>query len=231
MTTSDPPDLEKTEDQFNHNTAWQFAEVARRYDQQRFSSLTGRIFNALEQRAIGHCLDIVEQHQPVRHVLDVPSGTGRISALLLKRGYDLTCGDISDQMLDVARVAVTGLGSGAREFARMDIYDLPCAPRTFDAVTCIRLFQHLTSDERARALTELARVSKRFVIVNAMYTSPYYGLVRRMRLALGRYAPRYTMSQIEMNREFAAAGLRRVEWVFPQPFYSGNVILLLAKEE
>jgi ubiquinone/menaquinone biosynthesis C-methylase UbiE len=215
-----------TDDQFDHKTEWQSAAVARAYDQKRFSSLTGRVFDALEKWAITRQLDYIEREQPLRRVLDIPCGTGRIARLLVQRRYDLVCGDISQQMLEVARGQ---LADAAAEFLPLDIYDLPFPSDSFDCVCCIRLFQHLTSDQRMLALRELARVSKRYVIANAMYTSMYYGLVRRVRLALGRYAPRYTMSEQEMKHELTGAGLTLVRRIFPQPGYGGNVVMLMEK--
>ena len=217
-------------EQFNHNEGWKSESVAREYDAKRFSSLAGRLYNKREQQAISELLDLASRQEKIETILDLPCGTGRISELLVRRGHDVTCADISQEMLDVARERLASYTPGPSEYAIMDIYNIDRPDNSFDCVTCIRLFQHLTSDERARALRELGRVSRRYVIVNVMYTSFYYGILRGIRKVLGRYAPRYTSSRKEIQRETAAASLRVVRSIFPQPGYQGNLVLLLEKE-
>ncbi len=221
--------MSRDNEQFNHNEGWKSESVAKEYDARRFSSLAGRVYNEREQQAISELLDLASAQQQVKSVLDLPCGTGRISELLVKRGHEVTCADISNEMLDVARERLSAYSPGASDYAIMDIYNIDRPDNSFDCVTCIRLFQHLTSDERARALTELGRVSRRYVIVNVMYTSFYYGILRALRKALNRYAPRYTSSKGEIQRETAAASLRVVKSIFPQPGYQGNLVLLLEK--
>jgi ubiquinone/menaquinone biosynthesis C-methylase UbiE len=213
---------------WDHNTAWQDHAVARTYDHRRFSSWSGRLFNNLEQRALSRMLDLAEKAQPVTKVLDAACGTGRISSLLCARGYDLTSTDISDDMLAVARERLKAAAEQV-VLKKADIYNLPFPADHFDCVTCIRLFQHLTPDERASALSELGRVTKRHVIVNVTYHSPYFGALRRLRQWVGRYAPRYTCSEAELRAATQAAGLTAVKRIFPQPLYNANLIVLFEK--
>jgi ubiquinone/menaquinone biosynthesis C-methylase UbiE len=213
----------------DHTKAWQSSKVAEAYDARRFRSLGGRLYDSQEKKAIGRLLTLAAGRAPIRDVLEMASGTGRISELLANRGYALTCGDVSREMQEVAE---RRLAKAARENVRfkiLDIYAIAEPDEAFDCVCAFRLFQHLNSDERARALCELARVSRRFVLVNVMYTSAYYGLVRRLRRALGRYTTRYTSSRKEIEAELRAAGLRLVRSVFTQPGFNGNLVLLLEK--
>jgi ubiquinone/menaquinone biosynthesis C-methylase UbiE len=221
--------MSKENPEWNHNVGWQSQKVATRYDRERFIKLGGRVFDALEKRAISKLLDVIAQRQPVRRVLDVACGTGRISELLVQRGYQVTCGDISNEMLAVAQERLNRLGAHQAEFVTIDVYQTGYEDSSYDCVTCIRLFQHLTTEQRTNALAELGRVSKRYVIVNVMYTSLYYGFVRRLRLALGRYAPRYTASKQQIENELKHAGLRIVKSIFTQPGFNGNLVLLLEK--
>jgi ubiquinone/menaquinone biosynthesis C-methylase UbiE len=214
-----------------HDLAWQSETVVANYDQRRFTSITGRAFDRLEKRAIGKLLVRIETASPVRTILDLPCGTGRISEFLLERGHVVTCGDFSDAMLAASQKRFSVYPSDRVQYRKLDVYDIQYPAGTFDCVTCIRLFQHLTSDERARALRELGRVSKRYVIASVMYTSGYYAIVRKLRKALGAYAPRYTASQAEIDREAAHAGLRVVSHVFPQPAYGGGLVVLFQKSE
>jgi ubiquinone/menaquinone biosynthesis C-methylase UbiE len=215
--------------QFDHNTGWKSRAVAEEYDGRRFTSLGGTLYDRMEKRAIAECLDVAGKISPIEVVLDLACGTGRISELLAKRGYRLTCGDISDEMLRVAQRRLTSAGFEEVKFLKADIYKIEQPTTSFDCVTAFRLFQHLTSEQRARALREMARISRRFVLVNVMHTSTYYGAVRKLRQALGRYTTRYTSTQAETDQEVGHAGLRIVKSLFTQPGFNGNRVLLLEK--
>lgn len=214
---------------FDHNTDWQSKSVAEHYDERRFTSVGGRAYDRMEKRAVLSCLDAAQKASPINALLDLACGTGRMSEFLAGRGYQLTCGDISDEMLAVAKARLTSAGFGQVAFLRLDIYHTGLADEAFDCVSAFRLFQHLTSEQRAEALREMARISRRFVLVNVMFTSAYYGAVRKMRLALGRYTTRYTSTQSEIDHELKHAGLKVVQSVFTQPGFNGNRVLLLEK--
>lgn len=216
---------------FDHNTDWKSKAVAEHYDERRFTSLGGRLYDGMEKHAVTACLDVAQKISPITTLLDLACGTGRMSEFLASRGYRLTCGDISDEMIGVARRRLAAGGFGHVDFLKLDIYQTGQADAAFDCVTAFRLFQHLTSEQRARALREMARVSRRFVLVNVMHTSAYYGVVRKLRLALGRYTTRYTSTQAEVDQELDYAGLRVVKSVFTQPGFNGNRVLLMEKRE
>lgn len=224
-------DSDSAEQPFNHNTGWKSKSVAEHYDERRFTSLGGRLYDRMEKRAVAACLDAAAQITPVNGVLDLACGTGRMSEFLAARGYRMTCGDVSDEMLGVAKRRLGQAGFNDVTFLQLDIYATGQVDGSHDCVSAFRLFQHLTSEQRARALREMARVSRRFVLVNVMYTSAYYGLVTRLRHVLGRYTTRYTSSQWEIDRELDYAGLKMVKSVFAQPGFNGNRVLLMEKVE
>jgi ubiquinone/menaquinone biosynthesis C-methylase UbiE len=216
---------------FDHNTGWKSKSVAEHYDGRRFTSLGGRLYDKMEKRAIAACLDVAQQLSPITAMLDLACGTGRISEFLAGRGYRLTCGDISDEMLAVAKARLNSAGAdNVVAFLKLDIYKIDQPSENFDCVSAFRLFQHLTSEQRASALREMARISRRFVLVNVMHTSAYYEAVRTLRRALGRYTTRYTSSQTETDQELSHAGLRLVKSMFTQPGFNGNRVLLLEKK-
>lgn len=218
------------EGDFDHSKAWQSESVAGRYDQKRFTSWGGRAFDSMEKRSISALLDGAQADDGVNNVLELACGTGRISELLASRGFKLTCGDISEEMLDAAKQRLHGLPNVQVDFTTLDIYNLSQYDSQFDCVCCFRLFQHLTTEERSKALREMAKTTKRYVLVNVMYTSAYYGLLRKVRKALGRYITRYTSSDEEITRELEYAGLRKVAQKLSQPGFNGNLILLLEKK-
>lgn len=213
---------------FDHNTGWRSRTVAENYDERRFTSLGGRLYDKMEKRAIAACLDVAQQHSRIKTILDLACGTGRISEFISARGYQLTCGDISDEMLSVAKRRLDSAGADVT-FLKLDVYKIDQPSAHFDCVSAFRLFQHLTSEQRGQALREMARVSRRFVLVNVMHTSAYYEAVRTLRRILRRYTTRYTSSQAETDRELSYAGLRIVKSVFTQAGFNGNRVLLLEK--
>lgn len=214
---------------FDHNTGWRSRAVAENYDERRFTSLGGRLYDKMEKRAIAECLDMAQQHSSIETILDLACGTGRISEFIAARGYQLTCGDISDEMLSVAKTRLDSAGVANVTFLKLDVYKIDQPSAHFDCVSAFRLFQHLTSEQRGQALREMARVSRRFVLVNVMHTSAYYEAVRTLRRILGRYTTRYTSSQAETDQELNYAGLKIVKSVFTQPGFNGNRVLLLEK--
>ena len=211
-----------------HSEWWKSQKISAGYDQRRFCSLGGRFYDHREKICINQALMLAERQAPVRSVLDFACGTGRISGYLAARGHKVVCCDVSESMLQEAknRLRPTKLAQG---FVLSDIYYGSFRDNAFDCVTAIRLFQHLSSDERANALAELARISRSFVLVNVMFSSPYYDCLRRLRIAVGRYATRYTASKEEILRETSLAGLKIRATILSQPLFNGNMILLLER--
>jgi len=213
---------------FDRQAAWQSERTAADYDSQRFNSIGGRFYDFAEKRAIGALLAVAGRKQPIDRVLDIPCGTGRILHWLLQVGYRVECADVSSAMIDVAKQRI-GDAAGLIGFDVLDVFQIARARDSYDCVSCIRLFQHFGSDERIATLRELARVSKRYVLVNVMYSSGYYAFLRKLRQILGRYAPRNTVDSNDLGRESAAAGLRIVASRFAQPGYSGNLVVLMER--
>lgn len=98
-------------------------------------------------------------------VLDVPCGYGRLFPLYAHLG--MTCTGV-DFDRDMARLAVRNDDQdGKRHVLRGNILHLPFADESFDAVICIRLLHHhFHHTERHRLFSELARVSRRYVLIS-----------------------------------------------------------------
>ncbi len=101
-------------------------------------------------------------------VLDLPSGSGRMTARLLNSGYRVMAGDSSLPMLRRLSLAVD---DPHLQVACCDATATGFASRSFDAVLCNRLLHHLADSESRRAvLRELARVSRGPVVVSFFST-------------------------------------------------------------
>src|SRR5207248_815130 len=98
---------EEKDMQWDPTTHYLDVAVAERYDRERFSSLAGRVFNALERRRLVSAFRTVPR---TAKVLDVPCGTGRLAEALLEAGYTIIGADISQPMLEVARRKLARFG-------------------------------------------------------------------------------------------------------------------------
>jgi ubiquinone/menaquinone biosynthesis C-methylase UbiE len=99
-----------------------------------------------------------------RRILDVGSGAGDVPLALVRdgerRGVDVrvTCLDVSDQMLAIARRA-TG-DHPALAFVRGDGASLPYDAGAFDVVTCTLALHHFEPAGARALLSELRRVAR-----------------------------------------------------------------------
>jgi ubiquinone/menaquinone biosynthesis C-methylase UbiE/DNA-binding transcriptional ArsR family regulator len=94
--------------------------------------------------------------QPVRALLDVGTGTGRMLELFgpaIERGVGI---DLSRDMLALARERLDRAGLKHCSVRHGDIYDLPLPRDSFDAVIIHQVLHFL--DDSARAIREAARV-------------------------------------------------------------------------
>jgi ubiquinone/menaquinone biosynthesis C-methylase UbiE/DNA-binding MarR family transcriptional regulator len=105
--------------------------------------------------------------QPLADLLDVGTGTGRILELLaprIERGVGI---DLSHEMLELARVRIEQLGLRHCQVRHGDMYNLPFASGSFDAVV-FHMVLHF-ADNPTAALAESARVLRpggRLVLVD-----------------------------------------------------------------
>lgn len=98
-----------------------------------------------------------------RSILDVGCGDGYLCEQLSHGGFETVVGvDLAGSRLAYARNR-NPLG----RFSQSDVCALPFATGQFDVVTCGQVLEHLTDPERA--MRELMRVSRRYVIC----TTPY----------------------------------------------------------
>lgn len=209
---------------YRAKTAYQDEKEVMTYDSARFKSLKGRITDWLEKRAVCHALAVVP---PGSRVLDIPCGTGRITALLLQLGYRTVGADISAGMLNLAQKALEKF-ENLESLDEADAEKLPYKNEEFDAVTSIRLMNHLPPNIRVNVLKEMARVSRLAVIVSHCNPRSISGIKRRIKyLFKPPHAPWNPAAYEQVKKEAAEAGLY-IAAVFPilGPIAETNVYLL-----
>lgn len=122
-----------------------------------------------EKACIEKCLASIPEGS---RVLDLPCGTGRLTRLLVSRGYRVTGADVSEAMLAHARENYRDYqrqqgGKAANvQFEVRDVLATGFNNDQFDGVTCIRLFHHFADSEtRRRGLKELRRICRGPMVV------------------------------------------------------------------
>ena len=161
---------------------------------------------------------------PPARVLDVGGGTGVHATWLAADGYEVELVDLVPA--HVARASASGLCARVGDARALDLAD-----GAFDAVLLLGPLYHLPlAEDRARALTEAARVASQLVVAAAIsrYAWPLYALrggveLDEERLAttmrtgvgdpVGDLPDAYSHRPDELAAELRAAGLEIVEVV------------------
>jgi ubiquinone/menaquinone biosynthesis C-methylase UbiE len=191
--------------------------VADRYDDDRFGGVRRRMRNARELRAVGRAIaQARELGTPIGDVLDLPCGTGRLLSLLHRDGIRFVGADTSLAMMAHARTkAAAGGKPGVADLVQCEADRLPFKDRSFDCVVSLRFMLHLDGPARRQSLAEMARVSRRWLVIDVRhkYTTRYLTRLLRKKLTMLRTVG-YRFSRTALERELRDAGLRFVE-VFP----------------
>ena len=162
--------------------------------------------------------------------LDVPCGYGRIVPVLRALDYTLVLSDISDDMVNFVR-GRDDLGPGAQALQGDLLKGLPLADGAVDLACSIRLFQHLHNpDWRLAALKELARLSKRWVILTFYDAGSAHWYSKRLVSGLRGRPVRVKMIRRELfAAEAQRAGLKVREFRPMLPRVHAQTFVVLEK--
>ena len=198
------------------------SRVAQDYDFHRWGSRQRQRRNLIKWRRIVAAL---EEAGDITTVLDVPCGTGRFTGPLAARGLSVTGADISTEMMAVARG--NDSAPAAVGYVQADAERMPFADNSFDCVLSIRFLFHVDVVTRARILAEMARVSRRWLVLDYRHKYSYRYAVWRIRYALGlTSSPLARVGRRELERELAGAGIRLCR-IFPiAPLFSDKWVVL-----
>lgn len=183
------------------------------YERKRYRGLDQRLVHEREKRILRKILDRIDDD--LASALDLPSGYGRFSDLLLERGLTLVSSDLSFHMVKRARER-----SQQRSLHSQVVADakrgLPFKRQAFTILLSMRFFHHLKSrEERQFILNEFSAVAAKWLILS-YYKKTFFHLLQRIL----RRKIKKTKTQISMisNREFQEearqAGLKVIK-IFP----------------
>lgn len=135
------------------------AEVAKKYDENRFSTRGGKMFDAFERGVV--VSNLPKNPENVK-VLDAGAGTGRFTIEIAKRGFNVVACDYSLEMLDIIKSKIKELHlEHYVTLSKQDITKLTFKDDEFDFICCIRVFVNLDTKENiVKVLRELVRVCK-----------------------------------------------------------------------
>ena len=114
---------------------------------------------------------------------------------IARRARHVTCVDISQAAIDLARQRVTGPMEGHVA----SILELPFPDGTFDAVFCAHVLYHIAGEEHERAVRQMLRVTKPGGRVVVLYFNPA-SLLRAASAAVSR------VGRLARKRARSAAG-------------------------
>lgn len=182
--------------------------VAERYDRERFSSISGKVFNALEKASIRSAFRDVPRQS---WVLDLPCGTGRIAEELLDSGLRVEGVDISAAMLEVASRKLARFGDkfttrvgDVRELAKLD-------PKRYELALCARVLMHFPLEEQIVFLKAVADLTKGRVVFTQSLSSPYQRFRRKVKKVLRNQQPSgFPITEVQLSELLKGAGLREV---------------------
>lgn len=182
--------------------------VAERYDQERFSGLPGRIFNALERRVLRKAFATIARSLKV---MDLPCGTGRLAETLLEEGFQVVGIDISAPMLEVARRKLQRFGLNFQTRVG-DVRDLANGERaSYDVALCARVLMHFPLEQQIEFLKCVAVLTKGTVVFSQSLSTPYQRMRRRVKERLGHAPPAlYPITETQLKSLLNGAGLREV---------------------
>ena len=212
------------------NKIYQNKNVAKEYDRRRFSSVKGRFTDWREKQLIEASIKNSAIIPPAR-IIDLPTGTGRVSIVLANLGYNVLGVDISEEMIKQGKAKIQGTEIEKRvEFQVCDGASLPLQDAEFDCSVSLRLFGHVPPQIRTSILKELNRVSKSHVVV------AYYGIhtlqsIMRKKKRAQRNIPWYSVSNKEIREEMRDAGLKIISMKWLIPFISETVIVTAVKSD
>jgi SAM-dependent methyltransferase len=93
-----------------------------------------------------------------QRVLDLGCGSGWLSIMLARAGFQVTGVDIAEQAINLARAWADQENLSQTDFQVSDISSMDCKGGTFDAVVANSIFEHLTPGLAASTLQTLRHI-------------------------------------------------------------------------
>jgi ubiquinone/menaquinone biosynthesis C-methylase UbiE len=210
--------------------AYRNTEKAKEYQDQYIKGAKWARFTMWRQKSIiqkfiGHC-----QIAKSDSILDIPCGTGYAGHILSDSKGDVFASDISMEMMDLAVGQYKQ--SNFSGFVQSDITQIPFPKGRFRSVVVLALMHRLPCELRAQVLSEINRVSSKYVIIS--YSVENFSQRVKQWLLL-KIKPTHipAPSSIPLNvmrEEIANAGFTIIKKKYIMFFLSAKLVFLIEKE-
>lgn len=146
-----------------------------KYESWSLYNLGTKIIASAEKKTITEFLDKLKLVNP--RILDIPCGTGKLSNILLNRGY-VVASDISPNMI---KFAMSCYDDGKfLGFSISDISKTAFKKDSFDCIICLRLMHRVPEDIRIDMLYELYNICSKYLIISFGYEDALQNIKRRL---------------------------------------------------
>ena len=165
-------------------------------------------------------------------LLDCPSGYGRLTELLQKKGCQLISGDLNLYRVRAQAQYFAGRIPHTLK-AVCDVTQLPLREACVDGTVSFRLFHHLRDASlRREVFRETARVSRRYLLISYYGRNPLHALSRRLNRNKSIRRHQMAMLGADLIREEAAAcGWHLVETRTVLPGLHAQTLALFLKHD
>lgn len=162
-------------------------------------------------------------------ILDLPCGGSRLTPAFADAAALVIEADIAHGQLLFSR-AESSVAT-PRIWMTASAFHIPLRDGSVDGTICVRLSHHLpTAAERERLLTELLRVSRRFVIMTYFDHHSLKNLLRRLRRPFDRQPPKMTMTTARVAELAQERGARLIAAPPLSRVGSGHRYALIVKD-
>ena len=173
-------------------------DVTRGFDNTRFKGEIGRFFQAHQEAFV-----MTHLGEPSgMTLLDMGTGTGRMTLPLSRRGARVIAADASQKILEILKEKAFLQGLDV-ELSRIDAHSLPFPDRHFDAAISFRMIMHVV--DWHTALAELCRVTSRIVILDFPPVCGFAGLAPAVHPVIRPFNPNH-----QSYRVFKTSEIRNV---------------------
>jgi ubiquinone/menaquinone biosynthesis C-methylase UbiE len=200
---------------------------ATRYEKTRFGGIYGRLKNWNTKRVISKLIRFTGR---CGLALDLPCGTGRLSHLILKSGYQWIGADISLEMMMESRKRMNGFEDSFWNI-RLDAERIPLKDSSIDCIFSIRFIYHIPAEIRYRILKEMNRVTKKWLIIDYNFQNQYKYITYRISSLFKEMPTKRKMTLQEIGRELKENGFTIHKAIPASKFFSNNMLLLCNKED
>jgi ubiquinone/menaquinone biosynthesis C-methylase UbiE len=193
----------------NSESYYSREEVADSYDEERFNTIGGRLFDSIEKKIV-----ITNMPPDLQNglFLDAGTGSGRFAIELSKFSSNVVALDYSIQMLRMMRKKLLILGKENHiQLIRQDITKLGLKSDQFQFICSIRVLINLDTEERVKkALNELCRISKPggIIVVDIVNSNSIAGLGPRKESMISILRVRKMIDEIDTLKLLKIRGAR-----------------------